>query len=313
MSGAVARWIEATQAQIDQVVFGVGDAAEAIAMARLAGGHVLLEGVPGIGKTLLARTSASVFGGEFARVQCTPDLMPSDVVGTTIYEAEAATFRFRPGPVFADLLLVDEINRTGPRTQSALLEAMEERAVTVDGERHALPPECMVGATQNPIEFEGTYPRPESQIDRFLIRLQVAYPEAAVEKRILSTYARTDAATTGAAEALDAALLAPARAEIDAVAVEDALLAYVVELAAASRRHEDLVLGLSTRGARALLLMARVAACAAGESFVRPDDVKRVAPWVLPHRLQLTPDAQLDGRDGAEVCDALLTAVAVPR
>ena len=313
MSGAVARWIEATQAQIDEVVFGVGDATEAIAMARLAGGHVLLEGVPGMGKTLLARTLATVFGGEFARVQCTPDLMPSDVVGTTIYEAEAATFRFRPGPVFADLLLVDEINRTGPRTQSALLEAMEERAVTVDGERHALPSEFMVVATQNPIEFEGTYPLPESQIDRFLIRLQVAYPETEVEKRILSTYARTDAATTGAAKALDAALLTPARAEIDAVAVEDALLAYVVELAAASRRHEDLALGLSTRGARALLLMARVAACAAGESFVRPDDVKRVAPWVLPHRLQLTPDAQLDGRESGEVCDALLAAVAVPR
>lgn len=314
MTGAVADWIDATARHIDEVVFGMGEAAEAIAMARLAGGHVLLEGVPGMGKTLLARTLAGCFGGAFARVQCTPDLMPADVIGTTVYEAESAQFRFRPGPVFTDLLLVDEINRTGPRTQSALLEAMEERAVTVDGARHALPAEFMVVATQNPIEFEGTYPLPESQIDRFLIRLAIDYPDAGTEQRILATYAMTEAHwPTASALDVDPGLIGRAREAVDAVSVEEALLAYVVELATASRRHEDLALGLSTRGARALLLMARVAACAAGEAFVRPDDVKRVAPWVLPHRLLLSPDAQLDGRSGADVTEALLAAVPVPR
>jgi MoxR-like ATPase len=314
MSGAAEEWIEVTGRHIDAVVFGVGEAAEAIAMTRLAGGHVLLEGVPGMGKTLLARTLASCFGGSFNRVQCTPDLMPSDVVGTTVYEAEAQRFAFRPGPVFTDLLLVDEVNRTGPRTQSALLEAMEERAVTIDGERHALPAEFMVVATQNPVEFEGTYPLPESQIDRFLIRLAITYPDTETEQRILGTYALTRAHWPEApATVLDADLLERARAEIDGVTVEAPLLAYVVELANATRRHEDVALGLSTRGARALLLMARVAACAAGEEFVRPDDVKRVAPWVVPHRLLLSPDAQLDGRSGADVCEAILAGVAVPR
>lgn len=314
MTGSVTHWVRTVRERVEAVVFGVEEAAEAIAMVRLARGHVLLEGVPGTGKTLLARTIAATLGGAFARIQCTSDLMPSDLIGTTVYEAARGDFRFRPGPVFTDLLLVDEINRTGPRTQSALLEAMEERAVTVDGERHVLPAGFTVLATQNPVEFEGTYPLPESQIDRFLARIPIDYPDAAAEQRVLMTYADTrERVVPDAGDPLPATLAAEARAEVDATRIEAPLVDYVVALAAASRRHEQLSLGLSTRGARALLLMARIAACADGQDFVRPDDVKRVAPWIVAHRLVPTAEAQLEGRTGSEIVRDLLDHTPIPR
>lgn len=314
MTGAVQEWVDAVRSRVSEVVFGMEDAVDAVAFSRLARGHVLLEGVPGIGKTLLARTLAASFGGDFARVQCTSDLMPSDVIGTTVYEAESARFAFRPGPVFTDLLLVDEINRTGPRTQSALLEAMEERAVSVDGERHALPEGFTLLATQNPVEFEGTYPLPESQIDRFLARVLVSYPEPAFEHRVLSAYADTRGRVTPTLTGpVPPELEGRAREEVDDTRIEAPLVDYVVALATASREHDALALGLSTRGARALLVMARIAARAQGSDFVRPDDVKRVAPWVVPHRLVLTADAQLEGRTGTDLLDDLLTHTPVPR
>jgi MoxR-like ATPase len=302
--------------ELGRVVVGAESSIRALVIALVAQGHVLVQGVPGLGKTLLAKTLARALGGDFKRVQGTPDLMPSDIIGVHVYDDSKREFVFRPGPLFADVVLVDEINRTGPKTQSALLEAMEERQVSVDRAVFALPADFLVLATQNPREFEGTYPLPESQLDRFMLRIDVDYPAREAEGEILNRYGAKFAGAHGAVEEVNRvqrSLLNEARAQAAAVHVSEALTGYVLDLARASRENQRVSLGLSTRGALALLKAARVAAGLRGADFVSPDDVKEVAPWVMPHRLMLTPEAALEGARDAEIVRSLLADTPVPR
>jgi len=295
-------------------VMGLEHVVRAALIALLARGHILLQGPPGLGKTLLSRTLAELLGGEFKRVQGTSDLMPSDITGVQVFDAARSTFVFHPGPIFADILLMDEINRAGPKTQSALLEAMEERHVTIDRHRYPLPPNFLVIATQNPHEFEGTYPLPESQLDRFMLRVDMSYPAREDEREILLQYGnigRTPA-PPDADVRLDE-LLAAARSEADSPHVSPGLMDYVLDIAKASREHPQLSLGLSTRGALALLRAARVSAALRAAEFATPDDVKEVVPLVMPHRLVLAPEALLEGITQHGVTARLIEQVAVPR
>jgi len=302
--------------ELSRVVVGAETSIRALAIALVARGHVLVQGVPGLGKTLLAKTLASALGGEFKRIQGTPDLMPSDIIGVHVFDEAARNFVFRPGPLFADVVLVDEINRTGPKTQSALLEAMEERQVSVERSVFPLPADFLVLATQNPREFEGTYPLPESQLDRFMLRIDIDYPAREAEVEILNRYgsrlagAQTDIAKVAA---LEDASIENARMEAEKIHVSEALTGYVLDLARASREHTHLSLGLSTRGALSLIKAARIAAGLRGADFVSPDDVKEVAVWVMAHRLSLTPEAALEGESDIEVVRALLADTPVPR
>jgi len=313
---AIQRLREALAQQLGRVVVGVEPAVDALVVALIARGHVLIQGVPGLGKTLFAKSLARSLGGEFKRIQGTADLMPSDIIGVHVFDPTAHSFAFRPGPLFADVVLVDEINRAGPKTQSALLEAMEERQVSVERTVLPLPEDFIVLATQNPREFEGTFPLPESQLDRFMLRIDMGYPERAAESEILARYGGvlTPAhAALDAVEVVDRALLAEARALTERLHVSEALGGYVLDLAAASREHPRLALGLSTRGLLALVKAARVAAGLRAAEFVTPDDVKQVAPWVLSHRLVLTPEATLEGVSDAQVVENLLATTPVPR
>jgi MoxR-like ATPase len=313
---AIQRLREALAQQLARVVVAVEPAVDALVVALIARGHVLIQGVPGLGKTLFAKSLARSLGGEFKRIQGTADLMPSDIIGVHVFDPTARSFAFRPGPLFADVVLVDEINRAGPKTQSALLEAMEERQVSVERTMLPLPEDFIVLATQNPREFEGTFPLPESQLDRFMLRIDMGYPERAAESEILTRYGGvlTPAhAALEAVEVVDRALLREARALTERLHVSEALGGYVLDLAAASREHPRLALGLSTRGLLALVKAARVAAGLRAAEFVTPDDVKQVAPWVLSHRLVLTPEATLEGVSDAQVVDNLLTTTPVPR
>jgi len=302
-------------AELGRVVVGAQSAIRALIIALLARGHVLVQGVPGLGKTLLAKSLAQALGGEFKRIQGTPDLMPSDIIGVHVFDERERSFAFRPGPLFADVVLVDEINRAGPKTQSALLEAMEERQVSVERSVFALPVDFMVLATQNPREFEGTYPLPESQLDRFMLRIDVDYPARQAEHEVLERYGggAQDAPRLDAVGRLDRTRLDAARAELAGIHVAAALQAYVLDLAQASRVHRQLLLGLSTRGALALLRAARIAAGLRGADFVAPDDVKDVALQVIAHRLVLSPEALLEGARDVDVVHGLLTETAVPR
>lgn len=316
MSTAIAELEHLLQRELGRVIIGAEQATRALTIALVARGHVLVQGAPGLGKTLLAKSLARVLGGEFKRIQGTADLMPGDIIGVHVYDEAHRTFVFRPGPVFADVVLVDEINRAGPKTQSALLEAMEERQVSAERDVFALPTDFMVLATQNPREFEGTYPLPESQLDRFMMRIDIGYPERDAEAQILARYgARFAPAHELPAELaqLDRALLARARAEAEALHVSEALASYVLDLTRASREQARVALGLSTRGALALLRAARIAAAIRGGEFVSPDDVKAVAPWVMAHRLMLAPEAALDGTSDLEVVRSLLEQTPVPR
>ena len=282
------------QRELARVIVGAEDVIRALCIALIARGHVLVQGPPGLGKTLLAKTLARVLGGEFKRVQGTADLMPSDIVGTHVFDSSKNEFVFRRGPLFADVLLVDEINRTGPKTQSALLEAMEERQVSSERDHYSLPEDFLVLATQNPREFEGTYPLPESQLDRFMLRIDMNYPERAAEGEILQRYGtELEARDAIPADlgAIDRTLLHQARAAASALHVSEALSNYVLDLARATREHPRVSLGLSTRGALALLRAARVHAGLRGGDFVAPDDVQAVARWV--HRAP--PGAQARG------------------
>ena len=309
----VAAFERALQAELGKVVVGDGRHVQALAVALLVRGHVLLQGVPGLGKTLLARSLAAALGGGFKRIQGTADLMPGDVIGVHVYDAARAGFVFRPGPLFADVVLVDEINRAGPKTQSALLEAMEERQVSAEGEVFRLPPGFMVIATQNPREFEGTYPLPESQLDRFLMRLDLTYPAPELEAEVLRRHGlRADAALAPPAR-LDAAALDAARAALESIFVSPAMIAYVLAIAGASRSHPQVSVGLSTRGAMMLLRAARAHAGIRGADHVAPDDVKAVAAAVVAHRLSLTPEAALEGVADVAVVEGLLAATPVPR
>jgi MoxR-like ATPase len=301
--------------ELGRVVVGADAAIRALVIALVARGHVLVQGVPGLGKTLLAKALARALGGEFKRIQGTSDLMPSDIIGTHVFDESRRDFVFRPGPLFADVVLVDEINRAGPKTQSALLEAMEERQVSVERSVCALPPDFLVLATQNPLEFEGTYPLPESQLDRFMLRIDVPYPNRAAEVEILRRYGGVETAPVSldGVAVLDRSLLEKARAEADRIHVADGLMAYVLDIATASREHARLILGLSTRGALALLKAARITAGLRGGDFVTPDDVKEAAAWVVAHRLVLTAEAALEGLTDVDVVRGLLTETPVPR
>ncbi len=302
------------QQRIGQVVFGADALVRNLSVALIAGGHVLLEGVPGVGKTLLAKTLAQALGGHFRRVQCTADLMPSDITGIHVYRQNKGEFELIPGPIFGNVVLVDEINRTGPKTQSALLEAMEERQVSIDRKRYSLPEDFFLIASQNPHEFEGTYPLPESQLDRFLMKLEVPYPEAAVEAQILRTYDQPGGGHGGSAFApLAAGALAAARASVKAVQVSEAVYDYAVRLARASREDARVALGLSTRGSLALMRCARVLAALNVREFVLPDDLKALLAQVLGHRLVLKPEASLDGASSDQVVADLLNQVPAPR
>ena len=316
MSSAIQEVESLLRRELGRVVVGADMSTRALIIALIARGHVLVQGVPGLGKTLLAKTLARTLGGEFKRIQGTPDLMPSDIIGVHVFDEAQRGFVFRPGPLFADVVLVDEINRAGPKTQSALLEAMEERQVSVEREVFSLPADFLVLATQNPREFEGTYPLPESQLDRFMLRIDVGYPDRASETEILSRYGGMLTAVQTTLESvgtLDSSLLGLARDEADRIRVSDALAGYVLDIARASREHTRLTLGLSTRGALSLLKAARITAGLRGSDFVAPDDVKEAAAWVMAHRLVLTPEAALEGLTDVEVVRSLLADTVVPR
>jgi MoxR-like ATPase len=302
------------QSAVGRTMVGMEPVIRALAIAVVARGHVLLQGPPGLGKTLLSKSLAHTLGGTFKRIQGTADLMPSDITGVHVFDMARNEFAFRQGPIFSDVLLVDEINRTGPKTQSALLEAMEERQVSVERTSYGLPAEFLVIATQNPRDFEGTYPLPESQLDRFLFRIDLRYPARELEQQILERYGQVEpTASVAQLPVLGRDGLAAARAEVDAVHVAPELNRYVLDLASASRDNPHLTLGLSTRGALALLRAARISAALRAAEFVAPDDVKEMAPLVMPHRLILAPEAQLEGVDERVVVQRLLDQVPVPR
>lgn len=314
MSNALESIERQLQQDLGSVVIGMQPVVRALAIAVVARGHVLLQGAPGLGKTLLSKSLAAVLGGIFKRVQGTSDLMPADITGVHVFDGDKREFVFRPGPVFADVLLVDEVNRAGPKTQSALLEAMEERQVTVDRHNYALPPNFLVIATQNPREFEGTYPLPESQLDRFMLRVDLSYPGRDDELAVVARYGHVDAhAAPKLQQAITADTLAAAQTAVGQVHVAPELSGYVVDLAAASRAHAHLSLGLSTRGVLALIRAARIAAGMRGADFVTPDDVKQVAPLVIPHRLVLAPEAVLEGVTEQAITQRLLDQTPVPR
>jgi MoxR-like ATPase len=307
----------AVRDEVAKVVVGQEGILSGLVAALLVRGHVLLEGVPGVAKTLLVKTVSAALDVEFKRVQFTPDLMPSDVTGQVIFDAKASSFRFRPGPVFTNVLLADEINRTPPKTQAALLEAMEERQVTVEGEAQLLPEPFIVVATQNPVEYEGTYPLPEAQLDRFLFKLMVGYPSAEQESEILARHDRGldphDIAAAGVAAVASSADLEAARLQVDAITVEPAVRDYIVAIARATRESPSLGLGVSPRGAAMLLHAAKAWAWLAGRGFVTPDEVKAVAKPCLRHRIQLRPELELEGTTPDTVLDGILATVPVPR
>ena len=315
--------ILAVRAEVAKVVVGQDGTLSGLVAAVLAGGHVLLEGVPGVAKTLIVKTMAAAFELDMKRVQFTPDLMPSDVTGQLILDGRSATpggdagFRFRPGPVFTNVLLADEINRTPPKTQAALLEAMEERQVSVEGTAHPLPDPFVVVATQNPIEYEGTYPLPEAQLDRFLFKLAVAYPSAEQEQEVLVRHDMGldphDAVAAGIRPVATAADIAAARAQIRDIRVDPAVLAYIVGLARATRSAPAVTLGVSPRGAAMVLHAAKAWAWLAGRPFVTPDEVKAVVKPCVRHRIELRPEIELEGTTVDGVLDGVLAVVPVPR
>jgi MoxR-like ATPase len=316
MSTAIQEVESLLRRELGRVIVGADTSIRALIIALVARGHVLVQGVPGLGKTLLAKTLARTLGGEFKRIQGTPDLMPSDIIGVHVFDESKRGFVFRPGPLFADVVLVDEINRAGPKTQSALLEAMEERQVSVEREAFPLPDGFLVLATQNPREFEGTYPLPESQLDRFMLRIDIDYPDRSAEAEILARYGGMLTAmqtTLDSVGTLEPATLRLAREEADRIHVSEALTGYVLDLARSSREHPRLSLGLSTRGALSLIKAARITAGLRGSDFVGPDDVKEAAAWVMAHRLVLTPEAALEGLTDLEIVKTLLADTPVPR
>jgi MoxR-like ATPase len=308
---------EALRAEAAKVLVGQTEVFEQIVVALLARGHVLLEGVPGVAKTLAAKTLAQLVRAEFRRVQFTPDLMPSDIVGTQVYDVNSGRFHLRKGPIFTNILLADEINRAPAKTQSALLEAMEERQVTIEGERYDLPDPFMVLATQNPVEYEGTYPLPEAQLDRFLFKTLVGYlppeEEAEVLRRYHGGFDAHELARAGLSPVLDPAALARLRDEIRAVTVEDGIFKYITSVSDATRKAGDLALGGSPRASIAMLLGAKAWAALQGRAYVVPDDVKALVLPIFRHRIMLKPEAEIEGFNADGVMKRLLGKVDVPR
>lgn len=307
----------AIRREADKVLVGQDEPFTLLLVALLAGGHVLLEGVPGTAKTLMAKTLAALVQADFKRVQFTPDLMPSDVIGTQVYEMGSGNFHLRRGPIFTQVLLADEINRAPAKTQSALLEAMEERQVTIEGQRLQLPDPFLVLATQNPIEYEGTYPLPEAQLDRFLFKVLIDHGPPEVEREVLRRYHRGFDARrldqAGLQPVVTPATLAACRTEISAVRVEDGILNYISEINQESRRSLDLVLGGSMRAGIALLLTAKVYAALQGRDYVSPDDIKFLVRPVYRHRIILKPEAEIEGLNADTAIGRILARVEVPR
>jgi MoxR-like ATPase len=309
--------LAALRAEVAKVVVGQEAVVSGLVIALLCRGHVLLEGVPGVAKTLLVRTLGLAMDLSMKRLQFTPDLMPGDVTGSLIFDTRTAAFQFREGPVFTNLLLADEINRTPPKTQSALLEVMEERQVSVEGEARPLPEPFIVAATQNPIEYEGTYPLPEAQLDRFLLKLSVPLPNREEELGVLRAHHAgfdpRDLVAAGVKPVAGAADLAAGRAAVQRVTVADGVMAYIVDLCRATRTSPSLELGASPRGATALLATAKAWAWLLGRDYVTPDDVKSLARPTLRHRVRLRPEAQLEGVTVDNVLDSVLATVPTPR
>ncbi|MFF5705349.1 AAA family ATPase [Streptomyces sp. NPDC012794] len=309
--------LEALRTEIAKAVVGQDSAVTGLVVALLCRGHVLLEGVPGVAKTLLVRALAASLALDTKRVQFTPDLMPSDVTGSLVYDARTAEFSFQDGPVFTNLLLADEINRTPPKTQSSLLEAMEERQVTVDGTPRRLPEPFLVAATMNPVEYEGTYPLPEAQLDRFLLKLTVPLPSREDEIGVLTRHAAgfdpRDLHAAGIRPVAGAQELEAARKAVEETTVSPEITAYVVDICRATRESPSLTLGVSPRGATALLATSRAWAWLTGRDYVTPDDVKALALPTLRHRVQLRPEAEMEGVTADAVISAILTHVPVPR
>ena len=307
----------AVRDEVAKAVVGQEGAVSGLMVALLARGHVLLEGVPGVAKTLLIRSLAAALDVTTKRVQFTPDLMPGDLTGSLVFDSRVSDFVFREGPVFTNLLLADEINRTPPKTQSALLEAMEERQVSVDGQPRALPAPFLVAATQNPIEYEGTYPLPEAQVDRFLLKLTLSVPgrddEIEVLRRHASGFDPRDLAAAGLRPVATVADLSAGATAVRSVEVRPDVAGYVVDIARATRVSPSLSLGVSPRGATALLTTARAWAWLSGRTYVTPDDVKALAQPTLAHRLSLTPEAELEGVSVGSVLESALASVPVPR
>ena len=299
------------------VMVGVERNVFALQIALFGRGHALIEGVPGTGKTLLVRAFALLAGLDFRRIQFTPDLMPADVVGTTVFNPKTTDFVTRRGPIFANIILADEINRTPPKTQSALLEAMEERHVTIDGVAIDLPSPFMLCATQNPIEYEGTYPLPEAQLDRFMVKIPAGYPEASDELKLLARGAAGfdahELERSGLKPVTSAGEIIEAQVSVRAVHVAESLQRYVFEIVRSTRASQEVVLGASPRAGLVLIIAAQGAAAIAGRDFATPDDVKDVASLVLSHRLIVHPHAEIEGRTSAEVLDGILATVPVPK
>jgi MoxR-like ATPase len=298
--------------QVGTVVVGMESALDTALAAILAGGHVLFEDVPGLGKTLAARSLSSALGLDFSRLQCTPDLLPADITGSYVYDPASAAFEFRPGPIFTGLFLADEINRTTPKTQSALLEAMAERQVTVEGHSFVLQPPFHVMATSNPIEYEGTYPLPEAQLDRFMVRLAVGYPSRTAERDVLERRLDRKREEATVAKVVDPETVLAMQAGVEEVEVDPDIIGYCVNLAAATRDHPAVEVGASPRGSLALMLVARGRAVIDGRDYVTPEDVKAIAPSVLAHRITLTPQSWASGLPATDVIKNLLSQVPGP-
>jgi MoxR-like ATPase len=298
--------------EVEKAVIGKREALELLLLGVLADGHILIEDYPGLAKTLMARSFAATLSLDFSRIQFTPDLMPSDVTGSSVYNQREADFEFRPGPIFANLLLADEINRAPPKTQAALLEAMQERQVTSEGETRRLGPPFLVLATQNPIEYEGTYPLPEAQLDRFLLRMSVGYPSREDEWQVLSSRAERGRDEVALEPVLDIGTLLELQQAVESVHVSEAVGLYMVDVAAATRSAQSIQVGASPRGSLALLKLSRCRAALAGRDFVTPDDVKSIAVPALAHRLTLRPELWVQRISAEDIVRERLAAVATP-
>ena len=303
--------IEAVLKNIEKVMIGKREVAELSIVALLTGGHVLLEDVPGVGKTMMVRSLAKSVGANFKRIQFTPDLLPSDVVGVSIYNPKTLQFEFRPGPIVGNIILADEINRTSPKTQAALLEAMEEASITVDGETLSIPKPFFVMATQNPIEYEGTYPLPEAQLDRFLLKIRMGYPSVQQEIEVLRRAENKQPIEEITAVMTVEELLALQRA-VRQIYIEDNVKGYIVDIARATRENPRVYLGVSPRASVALMKASQAYAFMQGRDFVKPDDIKYLAPFVFGHRLILTPDTRYEGITPEQILNQIIEQTYVP-
>jgi MoxR-like ATPase len=311
MSTNIATFTATIIDNVEKVIIGKREQIELLLVAMFCQGHVLLEDVPGTGKTMLARSLAVSLGLDFKRLQCTPDLLPNDITGVSVFIQHESRFEFRPGPLFVSVLLADEINRATPRAQSALLEAMQEHQVTVDGQTHPLPLPFLVLATQNPVEFEGTFPLPEAQLDRFLMRLSVGYPEREDERRIIKSQQKAHPIESLAAVVNGKDVLAFSQ-QVSEVHVEASLEDYILQIIQTTRSHSDLALGASPRGSLALYKTGQALAIIRGRDYVIPDDIKKLVPLTLAHRMILKPESQLRGRTTLSVLDDILNRTELP-